>query len=169
VHDIVPLTLQRLAVATDLGVAVQPAGRSLYRWRFLPSFPNPQAKDPSARSGDRLAPRLFTDGAGDLAARQRGYLWRWDEALGEWVAYGPAELAGRLASVAGCCGEGALALPDGKSWLWAGTEGVGLWLSDDGGVSTGARAGWPVAASPACLPTRRGRAGCWPPATPVCS
>lgn len=30
---------------------------------------------------------------------------------------------------------GTLALPDDRSWLWAGTEGAGLWLSEDGGAT----------------------------------
>lgn len=137
VHDIVPLGPGRLAVATDIGVAVQPAGRPVFRWRFLPSFPNPQAEDPTTRSSDRLAPRLFSNGAGHLVARQRGHLWRWDEAGEDWVAYGPAELAGRLASVAGCCGHGAL----------VGSEQQGLWQLGASGwqrLDAGALAAYPV-------------------------
>lgn len=117
VHDIASLSPGRLAVATDLGAAVQPAGRALYRWRFLPPFPDPRSEDPAARSGDRLAPRLFSSGDGVLLARQRGHLWRWDEAGQDWVAYGPDELAGRLASAAGCCEAGAL----------VGSEQHGMW------------------------------------------
>lgn len=123
VHDIVPLTPQRLAVASDIGVAMQPAGRELSRWRFLPPFPDPLADDAAVRSNDRLAPRLFTDTMGGLVARQRGHLWRWDEALREWQMYGPPELDGQLASVAACCGVDTL----------AGSENQGLWRLDASG------------------------------------
>jgi hypothetical protein len=124
IHDIVPLNAQRLAVATDIGVAVQPAGSTLSRWRFLPRFPDPWADDATARPGDPLVQRLFTDEKGALVARQHERLWRWDEVQGaealsqeNWLAYGPSPLAGQLVSVATCCDEGAL----------AGSEDEGLW------------------------------------------
>ena len=137
VHDVVALDARRLAVATDIGVAVQPAGPTLSRWRFLPRFPDPQAGDAAARSGDRLVQRLFTDGAGALVARQHARLWRWDAVQGDWLAYGPAGLAGQLASLADCCGQGAL----------TGSEEAGLWQRTAGGwqrLDSGVLSPYPV-------------------------
>ncbi len=144
VHDIVALDARRLAVATDIGVAVQPDGPTLSRWRFLPLFPDPRADDTTARSGDRLTQRLFTDANGALVARQNGRLWRWDEPLGagergprDWQLFGPPDLAGQLASVADCCDQGAL----------AGSEEMGIWQRTAGRwqrLDSGALGAYPI-------------------------
>jgi hypothetical protein len=152
VHDIVALDARRLAVATDIGVAVQPAGPTLSRWRFLPCFPDPQAGDATACSSDRLVQRLFTDGKGALVARQHGRLWRWDAAHGDWLPYGPVELAGQLASVADCCDQGAWLAANwrasGSAWPRAGSG----WTTEN---LTSTRSLACCAGTALCLPRRR--------------
>jgi ligand-binding sensor domain-containing protein len=103
---------------------------------------------------------LLQTADGVLWAGAADGLWRSEDSGTAWqrAAGLPAMTVLRL---------GVLALPDGKSWLWAGTEGAGLWVSDDGGanwrsgglagrgitrlLADPARPGWLLAASDAGL------------------
>jgi hypothetical protein len=121
-----------LLAGTDDGVHLFAAGA----WQRLPSLP-PAGEEDNAADAD-FAGRLWLSPRGELVVRSEDRLFQWAPpggedtakqdplplaARGAWLPFGPPELAGRLLTLAGCCGEG----------TFVGSNGAGIWQQGPGG------------------------------------
>lgn len=114
-------------------------GRGPWRSLPLPGLTPAQLTDTGEFYGDKMRPRLYLTGDGGLVLRFQDRLWVGQESgtgeqavssahnsqftIHNWLPFGPEKAAGKIYSVANCCGPGTL----------VGTNKAGLWRLDDRG------------------------------------